>query len=155
MKKVFSMFASIVCFAVLAACGGQANAAPLNEVFTASPATTLFSVAGADTVEKVTGGITVTQSVAIANPDGSFGGYGKSTIAYSDSTGATWNNFVAQAAANGFFKIGSANKYYSAKSANSVNCLSSTYTQFIFKAGADGAADPGCTTFQAAKAVSN
>lgn len=155
MKKVFSMFASIVCFAVLAACSGQANAAPLNEVFTASPATTLFSVKDAAIVEKVTGGINVSTAVAVGNPDGSFGGYAKSTIAYSDSTGTTWNNFVAQAGANGFFKIGSANKYYSAKSAASVNCLSSTYTQFVYAFGADGAADAGCATFQAVKAVSN
>lgn len=153
MKKAFyAVFAAIV--ATLSACGG-AHAAPLNEVFTANPATTLFSVKDAAIVEKVTGGVSVTTAVAVANPDGSFGGYGKSTIAYSDSTGATWNNFVAQAGTNGFFKIGSANKYYSAKNAQSVNCLSSSYTQFVFLFGADGAADSGCVTFQAVKAVSN
>lgn len=152
-KAIFAIFA----VAILAACGvgNNVQAAPLNENFTANPATTVFSVSDAAIVEKVGSGVNVTRAVAVGNPDGTFGGYAKSTIAYGDPTGSVWANFKAQASANGFFQTSSAQtKYFSAKNVLSFSCLSGSVSQFSYLFGTENVTD-ACAMFNAAKAVSN
>lgn len=149
MKKAISVLAFAATFALAACGGGNAHAAPLNEIFTASPATTLFNVAGAIAVEKVVGGVKVTTAGVDAagqpvNVD----------TAYSDSNGTAFANFQAQAAANGYFKVGASNRYLSAKTAMGISCASGALSQFTYVTGTQSAND-ACTMFYAVKAVSN
>lgn len=147
--KSIKIFAAAIIFAALAACGGQAKAAPLNEVFTANPATVLFNVAGASIVEKVSNGVQVTTTGrdAAGNPVPAVSVYG-------DGNGTTFANFQAQASNNGFFRDGATNRYLSAKNAPRIDCVSGSYTQFQYVTGAVSVFD-SCALFQAIKAVSN
>lgn len=148
-KSTIRSIAVLAAMAVaLAACGGQAKAAPLNEIFTANPAGTLFNVGAATAVEKVASGIKVTT----VGEDANHNPVAADTV-YGDFTGSVFAKFESQAAANGWFKV-SATKYLSAKNAAHVDCINSAYTQFHYSTGSVPVYD-SCVLFQAVKAVSN
>jgi hypothetical protein len=153
-KAIFAAIGACLMALGLMACGG-ANAAQLNENFTANPANTVFSTQGADSVEKVVTGIAVTRSVLMVNADGTVAGFGKQVRAYPDPTGSVWDKFKTNASANGFVPTSSAKtKYLSAKNALDSNCINAPFSQFVYYAGAENIND-GCVAYDAGKALGN
>lgn len=148
MKK---MFISLLVFCNMAF--SSAQAAPLADNFIAQNGAAVAGTREAIRVTKVTGGVNVTtEDIVCAN-----GSCGLSPVvqSYADANGAFWNSFVAQAAANGWYRNGSANDFYSAKNARSVTCAGGSVSQFFFRNTVLNTSPDACNAFNAVKAASN
>lgn len=148
--KHFKLIVATLFIAILAACGGQAKAAPLNDKFTATDGT-VFDVSHALAVEKVTGGIKVTLIGLDANHNPI-----RFDTAYVDSNGTVWAKFLAKSdLSTTFFRVGTSNRYIGARAAQTANCFgSSTMLGYDPLLGGESISD-GCVIYQAIKAVSN
>lgn len=141
-KAIFAIFASLALLAT------SASAAPLNDYFKVD-GNVEVNTAHASAIERVGTGLNVTT----AGVDSS-GQPIPVVQVFADVSGAGFASFQANAAINGWYRVGTSNKYLSAKNALVISCASGAYSYFTYNTGTQVVND-GCAMANAVKAVSN
>jgi len=157
MKKIFASLAAVALLSVgLIACGGgNANAAPLADNFVAANGMVVAGTQSAIRVAKVTGGVNVTIEAPVCDASGANCVLTAVVQSFADGNSAFWNSFVLQASANGWYRNGSANEFFSGKRALAVSCVGNSLTQFSYASGSFNTSPDACNTFNSVKAASN
>ena len=152
MKSIKAIVATLI-VAALAACGGQAQAAPLQFNFKASDGTN-FSIDHAVAVEKTTNGIAVTLKAVNADGQTVFVSKG-----FADAGGVVWTNKVLPAITSTglFIREGATNRYIGAQAPRETQC-NSPYSTFFYTGGtieANFSVNDSCAIHSAINALSN
>lgn len=151
MKK---MFISLLVFCNMAF--SSAQAAPLADNFVAGNGTLVAGTGQAIRVAKVTGGVNVTIEAVVCDSSGQHCALAPVVQSVADGNSAFWNSFVLQAGANGWYRNGSTNEFFSAKRALVISCVGGSLSQFSYPSGVSYNTVPdACNAFNAVKAASN
>lgn len=156
-KRICSAVLAAAAVLAVTACGGgnTAFAAPLADNFVAGSGSLVAGTGSGIRVAKVTGGVNVTIEAVVCDGSGANCALAPVVQSVADGNSQFWNSFVQQATANGWYRNGSANEYFSAKRALVVQCVGGSLTQFVYASGSFNTSPDACSTFNSVKAASN
>jgi hypothetical protein len=156
-KRICSAVLAAAAVLAVTACGGgnTAFAAPLADNFVAGNGTLVAGTGSAIRVAKVTGGVHVTIEAVACDGSGANCALAPVVQVVADANSAFWNSFVLQANANGWYRNGSANEYFSGKRALVVQCVGGSLSQFSYASVSYNTSVDSCNAYNAVKAASN